>query len=368
MKIFVECHYLDSQVYSGASVYIIELYKSMLSFAKDVHFYFAASNIENLKLIFGEESNVHYVQTSKNKIYRLLFEIPRIIKRKKIDFAHFQYLVSPFCKCKIIDTLHDILYEEYPEYFSFMYRISRSILFKFSAKRADIVLTVSTYSKNCIIKRYGIPENKIYITPNAVNDSFYNIESDKADLFNKNNHIKNYILYVSRIEPRKNHFLLLKTYVEMSLWKKKLELVFIGKYDITSSCFDEYYENIPEKIKEHIHILSNVPFEDLKYWYRNATLFIYPTFAEGFGIPAIEAIAAKCPILCSNTTAMNDFPLEKDNFFNPNNPAELKDKIILFLENKAIFNSNVNNLIRKRYNWNNSAMVLYKALINEKNN
>lgn len=123
MRLLIDCHCFDFEISQGITTYIQGIYSELPDLAQDIEFFFVASNIGKIKRIFGERENIHYVPlVSKNKIYRLLFEIPDIIRKNNIDVAHFQY-VSPLIKnCKTIVTLHDILFVDYPQYFPFPYR------------------------------------------------------------------------------------------------------------------------------------------------------------------------------------------------------------------------------------------------------
>ena len=101
MKLFVDCHVFDGK-FQGTRTYIQGIYTNLLHH-KEIDYYFAARDIKNLKRIFGESENVHYITLkSKGSLSRLIFEIPSIIKKYNIDYAHFQY-ISPLIKnCKEI--------------------------------------------------------------------------------------------------------------------------------------------------------------------------------------------------------------------------------------------------------------------------
>ena len=364
MKILVDAHCFDYNTTEGIKTYIKGLYSELVNIATDIDFYFVAQNTEKVKHIFGQGNNIHYINlASKNKIYRLLFEFPAIIKKYGIDVAHYQY-TSPLIKnCKNIVTLHDILFKDYPKMFPLSYRLIKGFLFKLSAKRADLLLTVSNYSARQIAQHYNIPINKIGVTPNAVSEDFYSIDKNEAADFVKSQGFEKYILYVSRIEPRKNQIALLKAYNELQLWKDKYDLVFIGRRTLATPDFDAYYEQLPEEIKSHIHIYNQVSYHNLKLWYKAASLFVYPAVAEGFGIPPIEAGATGIPCVCSNRTAMGDFKFFNDNLVDPMNLDNLKNQIIKNLkqQDKGLL-SEIQKQIYSTYNWRSIASNYYVEL------
>lgn len=357
MRVLVDCHVFDGK-FQGTRTYLEGLYKCMIKH-KDITFYFAAHNIENLMNVFGKSDNIKYVELRHTgSIGRLLFDFPRIIKGNNIDYAHFQY-ITPFRKtCKEIDTIHDLLFMDYPQYFSLGYRIKNKFFFKQSAKKADIVLTVSDYSRNRISHWFKIPKENIHITENAVLPI-----SDKVAIpdVKEKYGLNKYILTVSRIEPRKNHLMLLEAFVELELHKKGYDLLIIGTPDLKYAAFQTYYNGLSEDIKMHIKIMS-VPFPDLVGMYQKASLFVFPSLAEGFGIPPLEAIEYGCPVLCSDATAMKEFGLPKEVMFSPKDKEELKSKMITQLLSPISVDKNN---IEEKFNWQHSSDVLYNLLTNK---
>ncbi|MFN3752801.1 glycosyltransferase family 4 protein [Flavobacterium sp.] len=332
IKIFVDCHVFDGN-FQGTTTYIKGLYAKLIQ-EVNCHFFFAANDIVFLETIFGAHKNLTYIQyKTKNKFFRLLFDIPNIIKKNKIDYAHFQYVVPPVKKCKYIVTIHDVLFLDFPQYFPLGYRLKNKLLFKRSAKCSDIVLSVSEYSKAQIQKHFGI--EKVFVTANAV-DPIYFEAFDKRTIqkeVERKFGVNNYFLFVSRWEPRKNHHRLLKVFVEKEHYKNH-SLVFIGDKAIENKTYTDYYAGLPETIKAKIFTFNKVNFEDLLLFVRGTNLSVYPSIAEGFGIPPLESLAAGIPTICSNTTAMADFHFLKDCQFDPLNEADLNTKIHFGLTNQ----------------------------------
>ena len=357
-KIFVDCHIFDGNP-QGTTTYLKGLYKELIK-DESIFFFLAANNIEKLQAIFGIHENVFYLKyTSKNKFYRLLFDIPKLITQNKIDYAHFQYVVPPIKKCKYIVTIHDILFLDFPQYFPLFYRIKNHFLFKYSAQKSDIVLTVSQYSKEKIEKYFNIFDVKII--PNAVDSEYfekYSKENEVQIVKNKFN-LENYFLFVSRWEPRKNHHTLLKIFVENKYYKK-YKLVLIGDNAIENKAYNDYYNLLENEIKEQIVRLKKIGFQDLVHLVRASSLSVYPSFAEGFGIPPLESIASGIPTVCSNTTAMSDFDFIGDCLFNPDSATDLNLKINKALEDSLI--EEKRNQVDLKYKWDLSAKI-FKGIL-----
>lgn len=360
LKILVDCHKFDEDL-QGITTYLEGLYKELIK-QEEITFFLATNNLVNLEKVFGTAKNIKYVQLKfKNKWLRLLIDFPIIILKNKIDFAHFQYVVPPIKFCKYITTIHDVLFLDYPSFFSKKYIIKNKLLFKFSAYLSDVVLTVSNYSKERLIENFNLHKT-IFVTPNAVNEVYfqdYDKEKTRISITRKFKISREYFILVSRIEPRKNHLLLLKTYIENKYFND-FDLVFVGKKDLDYEDLDLYLKNVDNFVNESIYFLDKVDNLELLDLVRGASLSIYPSFAEGFGIPPLETLAAKVPTVCSNKTAMRDFSFLKEYQFNPNNPTELKEKIDQALAEYDFVNSIKE--LKSAYNWQKSSNNYLEAI------
>ncbi len=360
-NIFVDCHVFDSG-FQGTRTYIQGLYKALMQY-EDLHLYLGSNNPKSLQTIFGDHPNVTYVKYQyHNKFWRLLVDIPKIITKNKIDFAHFQYTVSPVKRCKYIVTTHDILFIDFPEYFSFFSRFINTILYQQSAKMADIRLTVSEYSRQKLEQHFGISD--YVLTPNAVDGAFFETyikEQVKARVANEFL-LNNYIIYVSRWEPRKNHQMVLKAFVDLELYKKH-QLLFLGNESISNLEYKEIFYGLSPEIKNQITTINNTDFQTMLLLLRGASAAVYPSFAEGFGIPPLESVAAKIPTICSNKTAMSDFSFFNEFYFDPNNQTEFNQKLLYILENNTTAEfEKMAKSIQEIFNWEKSAKVVYQLL------
>lgn len=361
-NILVDAHVFDDK-HQGTRTYLKGLYSELIPIAKNCHFFFVAQDIDNLKKEFGRHDHVSYISLkSHNKYYRLLIEFPILIKNHNIDYAHYQYICPPIKNCKLIITTHDILFEqkEFKKYFPLKFRIINGVLFRWSAKRADLLLTVSKYSKKKISEHYTINEEKIKITPNAV-DTIYKEEAIINENF-KNQNLGKYILYVSRVEPRKNHLSLLKAFVELELANQGYKMIFIGKKDILCNELEQFINLMTPEDKASVFWLENVSNDALKAYYQNCELFVFPSFAEGFGIPPLEAMIYNKKLLCSKNTAMADFELPEAIYFDPENIEELKDKMKIQLNTPFSFGQDYKKILA-RYNWKTISKAYYQLLI-----
>jgi glycosyltransferase involved in cell wall biosynthesis len=369
IKIFVDAHSFDTE-FQGAQTFVRELYMQLMADHPELDVYFGTANISNFRNSFPDVPAKHILPYIKRNIgaLRLVFDIPRYIRQYQFDFAHFQYIAPrKIGKCKYIVTLHDVLYNEFHSEFPLLYRLSRNILFGRSIKKADIKTTVSAYSKEGICYYYSIPESEVHIIPNGVKLSPRELDGlgdDAAEAVRKKFAIKDYILCTSRIEPRKNQALLLKTYLNHEIYRMGIPLVFVGKESIDDPELTDLIDNLSGEQKKFFHWLPQVRQSDLADLYSACKLFVYPSKAEGFGIPPLEAGIRQVPVLCSDTTAMKDFTFFRPHTFDPRDEKEFAEKLLQLLNTppSATDLSEVAAQIQRRYSWEKSSQQFYNLL------
>jgi glycosyltransferase involved in cell wall biosynthesis len=334
---------------------------------KDLELYIGAYDIENLRQYFPKAANVFSIKfKNRSSVLRLLYDIPAALKKYSITYAHFQYIVPPVKNCKFIVTTHDVLFNEYPQEFSFWYRLSKNFLYRVAAKKADLLTTDSEYSNRSIQKYLGIRAEKINVIRLGINTLFFQPYNKQhaADAVKHKYGFDKYILFVSRREPRKNHTLLLKAYLELKLYQLGYYLVFVGHESIKTPSFDLLYNTQPQNIKSFIIFNDKAGDEELLNLYRGAAVFVYPSKAEGFGLPPLEAGALQVPVLCSNSAALSDFTFFKENHIDPGNYDVFKNKLLNILVSKPdeSFLRCIAETIRGTYCWEHTAEKFYQLI------
>ena len=363
IKIFVDAHSFDKE-YQGTQTFVRELYVELLKYPM-LNIYFGVYSKARLLKAFPSLDASKIITYTKPRfpLQRLIVDIPGIIKKHNFHFAHFQN-IAPWQKkdCKYIVTLHDVLCKDFKNQFPYLFRKTRNILFGKSIKVADIKTTVSDYSACRINHHYKISPEQLTVLRNGVkkNPNCRTREEARKFIWKKYG-IENFILNVSRIEPRKNHELLLDEYLQLELAKKGINLVFIGKNSID---VPSLYKKI--KASKTIFWIEQVEPGDLEVFYKACLLFVYPSKAEGFGIPPLEAALHKAPVLCSNTTAMSDFAFFQPFYFDPGKRNELADKMQEMLVTPPSFEKldQIAMHIQKNYCWKRTAEKFYGILQN----
>ena len=364
LRIFVDGHCFDKE-YQGTQTFVRELYTELANYP-GVDTYFGVRNTQKLlkALPFLKPSQILTYRNQRFPLQRMFFDIPRIIKNNNFHFAHFQN-ISPFSKngCKYIVTLHDVLFKDFKNQFPFIFRTVRHILFKKSIQTADLKTTVSLYSAERIKKHYKISPDSLFLIPNGVNRKETLSKKASINFISTKYKIENFILVVSRIEPRKNQELILDVYSELALEDRNIPLVFIGKNSISNPGFRRKVNQ-----NQKVHWIEQVEAFDLAAFYKACRLFIYPSKAEGFGIPPLEAAMHEVPVLCSNKTALKEFSFFEPYSFDPGNIDGLKEKIIQMLDHPPSHGelSQLARDIENKYGWQLSAKKFFENLQSHK--
>ena len=123
-------------------------------------------------------------------------------------------------------------------------------------------------------------------------------------------------------------------------------------------------DNLPDGAKPCIYIRAGISDTDMLDFFRAADLFVYPSRAEGFGLPPLEAAAAKVPVLCSNATAMSDYSFFGDSSIDPNNYGLFRDKLADLLRNppETACLDQISAIVRERYSWPGTAKKFFEIL------
>jgi glycosyltransferase involved in cell wall biosynthesis len=201
------------------------------------------------------------------------------------------------CAC----TIHDVLFETHPQYFEPAFARQMHYFCTRSARQSALLLTVSDFSRREMERQYGLAPGVVSVTPNAVDQSRFYPGNEGAEVVRQLGlEPGRYVLTVGRLEPRKNHVTLLNAYA--ALGPDSPPLVIVGQRDFRH---DAVFETIAALgLNDRVKVLEKVSDTQLPAVLRHAQVFAYPTHAEGFGMPVLEAMASGVPVITSNTTSL----------------------------------------------------------------
>ena len=150
----------------------------------------------------------------------------------------------------------------------------------------------------------------------------------------------------------------------IDLAEKGYSLVFVGYESITNFKLNQELKGLTKLEKSKFKWLSNIAYSDLLNLYRAATLFVYPSEAEGFGIPPIEAAAVGIPTICADNTAMRDFDFLGGNLIDIKHFEKFKEKILenLAYPLPAFQLQQITKTVAERYHWEKSALAFHQAI------
>lgn len=361
MRIGVDGHVLSGK-FQGSRTYLLNLYRAVIEKNHDHEFVFFGHWSEDRP--YGDK--VEYVEfPSASRWKRLTSDTDRLIRKHGIDLYHSNYIAPIRLSCRSLLTIHDILFESHSPYFSNQFVLRSRFLVRRSANKAVQIHTVSNYSRKEIIDRYNIDESRIRIVQDGVdlnNFSCHNRQASAKAVCDKFG-VSDYILTVGRIEPRKNHVTLLRAYARLLAGRTDPgPLVVVGQPDFG---YNDFFATLKALGLEHrVKIIDHADDAMLVNLYCAARLFVYPSFAEGFGIPPLEAMACGTPVITSNATALCEIAGEAAVQIDPHSAEQLANAMNLLLNDSRHCESLVSRGLKQAaaYTWSHAAEQYLKAV------
>ncbi len=231
---------------------------------------------------------------------------------------------------KSIVTIHDLIFLKHPEFYK---PIDRKIYFskvKFAVNNADHIIAISEQTKGDLINTFKIAENRISVIYQSCNEVFYDKRTPEelSNVKQKWNLPDNYIFYVGALNKNKNVKVILEALNQLK-GKFDLPLVVVGKGDAYKQTLIEYAakHNLLSQLLFASDIEDPTPLE-LSSFYQMASVFIFPSFYEGFGIPILEARFSGTPVIASNSSCLEEAGGGESLYFNPQNAEQLASLIL----------------------------------------
>lgn len=303
-------------------------------------------------------------------LWRSLFLIPHI-KRHEVELFHglSNELPKGMDKSDIpsVVTIHDLIFMRYPEFY---HSIDRKIYFKkvkYACQAADKIIAISKQTKRDIETFFQVPPEKIELIYQPVAPVFFE-KQDIGAIRKKYSLPEDFILAVGTLEPRKNQLALLQAVHTANI---KTPVVFVG------NPADSYMAEISRYVAENemenqVRFLNGLPDSDLAGIYQCATLSVYISVFEGFGLPVIEAMASGCPVITSTVSVLPETAGDAAELCHPAKTEEVAEKVALLLGNE----SHRRELIQKGKdraghfhpeNYSKKLISLYTKILKEEN-
>ena len=273
-------------------------------------------------------SLTYQVHRTKNplKSYWRTFGMGKDLVRDQIDIYHGLSHELPFNfpkEVKSVVTIHDLIFEKFPQQYAWADRQIYRKKFTHSCEIADRVVAISEATKKDLIEIYQVPEEKISVIYQSCAEIFYEKADEETQEKTRIKYKlpKDYLLYVGSIIERKNLLNIVKA-IHLIPPDQQMPLVVVGEGKKYADKVKNYiHQNGLENL---IHFLAQIDFADLPAIYQMATLFIYPSLYEGFGIPVIEALASGTPVITSSVSSLPEAGGPDSHYVDPNSIEELK--------------------------------------------
>jgi glycosyltransferase involved in cell wall biosynthesis len=303
MRFAVDAHAIGRHL-TGNEVYVRSLLNALAP---------QIGNHELIAYVSGESAsqsvpaNIRTRRVATNPFLRLGFDLAMRCRQDRPDLLHVQYTAPLACPVPVVVSVHDVSFLEHPEYFTRDRAMQLQFTVRRTVFRAARILTGSEFSKSSILKVYGdLDEDKVVVVPNAAAGEFRPIprESAQACLRERFRIGAPFVLSVGDLQPRKNQIGLIKAFAKLvrAYPQLKQNLVLAGKETWFA---DQVHRAARESgVADRIQFFGFVSDEDLLQLYNACDLFVFPSFYEGFGLPALEAMACGRAVVCSHTSAL----------------------------------------------------------------
>jgi glycosyltransferase involved in cell wall biosynthesis len=330
---------------SGLGNYSRNLIKHIIKNNPTEDYYLFSSETERYKLqdFIEKKSNIHLIGPQgfwarEFPAWWRSYSISKVANNLKLDIYHGLSSELPLnsdqMHAKKIVTVHDLIFMRYPEFYNPADSKMYTLKTKKSCLLADAVVAVSEQTKSDLIELLDIPKEKIHVIYQSCDENFFHPHD-----FTTNDHSpekllpEEYILYVGTVEQRKNLLALIKAIHELDK-TMKVNLVVVGKETTYAKEVSSYVEKFG--LEKRVIFMKSINNSLMPLIYRKAKAFVYPSLYEGFGIPILEALASKVPVITSRGGCFPESAGPGSIFVEPNNEDELADAIRLVLgdENK----------------------------------
>ncbi len=334
MRIGIDCRMYSSR-FTGIGRYTKELVEQLLAANK-------AQNFPHDFVLFFNNPEFHEFQPSthvqkvlvnaRHYSFKEQTRFLRLLNKERLDLVHFPHFNIPlFYRRPYLVTIHDLTLSFFPgrKMRAFFYRLAYAITIRNAVRRAKKIIAVSHNTKKDIIEQFHVQEEKIHVIYHGVNPEFTPIKDPKllAPTLQKFNINKDFLLYTGVWRSHKNLPNFIRAFGILKKNNLDIQLVITGRPD-------PYYPEVKETV-HRLHLENDVIFtnlvtdSDLVHLYNAASIYVFPSLYEGFGLPPLEAMACATPVAASNISSIPEICGENAVYFNPYDPTDIANKIEL---------------------------------------
>lgn len=291
-----------------------------------------------------------------NSYIRLGVELPARSMADRLQVLHMTYAAPLWSPARIVLTVHDVCFVTNPEWFSARdLRVLNNVVPRSIGKAAHVI-TVSESARRQIIEAYGVPDEKISVIPNgpgpgarplaesAAREALVTLGVDPN---------RRFILAVGNLQPRKNLGRLIEAFSGIATQVPDLDLVVVGPEHYRA---DEVFASA-SAFPDRVRLTGYVTDEQLAACYSSSLCFVFPSLYEGFGLPAIEAMAHGAPVVSSSTGALPEVCGDAALYFDPRSVEEMRTALLRIATDTGLRErlGAAGSERARRYTWRHSA-------------
>ncbi|MBU2036684.1 glycosyltransferase family 4 protein [Patescibacteria group bacterium] len=315
----------------------------------------------------------------------------------KINLMHFTHFNAPMLYFKpYVVTIHDLILQRFPTVKDtlfgrvkyFLKNIGYKIVIHLVVNRAKKIIAISRFVKNDIIKSFGVAEEKISVIYEGAPARFASQPACQAERGGQGESVaggpeessrqilvkygikKPYLLYVGNAYPQKNLARLIEAFkILVEGGYNDLRLALVGEKEYFYRKLREQSESIilQSMVKKDQMVFTGfVPDEELGALYQNASIYVFPSLCEGFGLPPLEAMARGAPVVSSNATCLPEILGQAAHYFDAASPADMAAKISEVLTDESLRQKLIVAGFEqiKKYSWQRMAEETQKIYVN----
>lgn len=325
----------------GIGWFTYESFKRICRNHPEHEFHFLFDRPYSEKFIFSDNIIPHIVRPQAR--HPLLFKIwydytvPRLLKKIAADvFISPDAVMSLTTSVPQLVVLHDLNFVHYPNDLEKKWSVFLNARTRKFAEKAARIATVSEFSKSDIIHQFAVPESKVDVVYNGVNEDFHTISKEEIQqVRNRISDGKPYFVFVGSAYPRKNLQRLLPAF---DAFKEKsasdVKLVIVGKKFRDYSVVDEAFTKM--KHSGDVVLTGMLDADELHRVVASSLASVYVSYFEGFGIPILEAFSCDVPVITSSLTAMPEVAGDAALLINPFSEDEIAQAMLRILEDTAL--------------------------------
>ena len=248
------------------------------------------------------------------QLRRLAWGLPRALRRSGADLLHGNYFVPVGWRGTSVVTVHDVSFARHHDFMPMHDLAAFRTLVPLAMRRAARVLTVSEWAKGDLVERYHLPPDRVVVTPNGVDDD---LSPDGPG-----EQRPPYVLFVGGLQRRKDPVTAVRALAGLD---PELHLVIAGPDRGEGAEVRRITRELG--LDERVEVLDYVDRERLIALYRGALALVFPSRYEGFGLPALEAMACGTPVVAADVTSLPEVVGDAGILVRPGDPDALADGV-----------------------------------------